>query len=44
MCLYFKITDNEEDYRQMTDAEILAVWKSTPAMKRTAVKPSYMGV
>ncbi|XP_066473743.1 protein SPMIP3 [Tiliqua scincoides] len=41
---FYKSGNAEDNYRPRTVSETLAIWKSTPAMKKTAVKPSYMGV
>ncbi|KAM6459275.1 protein SPMIP3 [Liasis olivaceus] len=40
----FKKGSAEDSYRQRSDAEILSLWKSTSAMKKDRVKPSFMGV
>ncbi|XP_063146471.1 protein SPMIP3 [Candoia aspera] len=40
----FKSGSADDSYRRRSDAEILSLWKSTSAMKKDRVKPSFMGV
>ncbi|XP_053157950.1 uncharacterized protein C1orf100 homolog isoform X2 [Hemicordylus capensis] len=41
---FYKSDNVEDSFLPRTEAESLSVWKSFPALEKTAVKPSFMGV